>query len=61
MYMIDEIIDECDDELKALVKAEIKKQEKRRKLMPIANKYGIEELMEACKYYFDKTGRRLTF
>lgn len=35
--------------------------EKRRKLMPIANKYGIEELMEACKYYFDKTGRRLTF
>jgi 23S rRNA (adenine2503-C2)-methyltransferase len=34
--------------------------EKRRKLMPIANKYGIEELMEACKYYFDKTGRRLT-
>lgn len=35
--------------------------EKRRKLMPIANKYGIDELMEACKYYFDKTGRRLTF
>ena len=35
--------------------------EKRRRLMPIANKYGIEELMEACKYYFDKTGRRLTF
>ncbi|MBQ8040948.1 MAG: 23S rRNA (adenine(2503)-C(2))-methyltransferase RlmN [Lachnospiraceae bacterium] len=35
--------------------------EKRRRLMPIANKYGIDELMEACKYYFDKTGRRLTF
>lgn len=35
--------------------------EKRRKLMPIANKYGIGELMEACKYYFEKTGRRLTF
>ena len=35
--------------------------EKRRRLMPIANKYGIAELMEACKYYFDKTGRRLTF
>ena len=29
--------------------------------MPIANKYGIAELMEACKYYFDMTGRRLTF
>lgn len=35
--------------------------EKRRKLMPIANKYSIEELMEACKYYFDTTGRRITF
>lgn len=35
--------------------------EKRRKLMPIANKYSIEELMEACRYYFDKTGRRITF
>ena len=29
--------------------------------MPIANKYSIEELMEACEYYFDKTGRRITF
>ena len=35
--------------------------EKRKRLMPIANKYGIAELMEACAYYFDKTGRRLTF
>ena len=29
--------------------------------MPIANKYGIVELMDACKYYFEQTGRRLTF
>lgn len=35
--------------------------EKRVKLMPIANKYSISELMEACAYYFDKTGRRITF
>lgn len=35
--------------------------ERRRTLMPIANRYSIEELMEACKYYFDKTGRRITF
>lgn len=35
--------------------------EKRRKLMPIANKYSIAELMEACHYYFEKTGRRITF
>ncbi len=35
--------------------------EKRRTLMPIAHKYSIEELMEACDYYFDMTGRRITF
>ena len=35
--------------------------EKRRKLMPIANKYSLKEVLEACGYYFEKTGRRLTF
>lgn len=35
--------------------------EKRRKLMPIANKYGLDELMETCAYYFEKTGRRISF
>ena len=35
--------------------------EKRKKLMPIANKYSIAELMDACKYYFEQTGRRITF
>ena len=33
----------------------------RRKSMPIANKYSIQEIIEACKYYFDKTGRRIVF
>lgn len=35
--------------------------EKRRELMPIARKYSLEEVIEACRYYFQKTGRRLTF
>ena len=35
--------------------------EKRRAIMPIANKYPISELLSACKYYFDKTGRRVSF
>lgn len=35
--------------------------EKRRQLMPIAEKYSIAELMDACRYYFEKTGRRITF
>ncbi len=35
--------------------------EKRRKLMPIANQYSLKELMEVCAYYFEQTGRRITF
>ena len=35
--------------------------EKRRELMPIANRYSIKELMEVCKEYFDCTGRRISF
>ena len=36
-------------------------QEKREKLMPIAKQYELSEVMDACRYYHDKTGRRLTF
>ncbi len=36
-------------------------QEKRRKLMPVAEKYDLEEVLGACDDYFDKTGRRVTF
>ena len=36
-------------------------QEKRKVLMPIANKYELPEVLEACDYYFEKTGRRITF
>lgn len=35
--------------------------ELRRTFMPIANKYTIREIMDACDYYFEKTGRRITF
>ncbi|MBR5731854.1 MAG: 23S rRNA (adenine(2503)-C(2))-methyltransferase RlmN [Lachnospiraceae bacterium] len=35
--------------------------ELRRTFMPIANKYTIREIMDACDYYFKKTGRRITF
>ncbi len=33
----------------------------RREMMPIANKYSISQLINACRYYIDKTGRRVTF
>jgi 23S rRNA (adenine2503-C2)-methyltransferase len=37
------------------------KDEIRRKLMPVAQKYSMEEIMEACDYYYQKTGRRISF
>ncbi len=36
-------------------------QEKREKLMPVARKYPLFEVLDACRYYFEHTGRRLTF
>lgn len=36
-------------------------QEKRKELMPVAFQYDIHEAVEACAYYFEKTGRRVTF
>ncbi|WP_160690308.1 23S rRNA (adenine(2503)-C(2))-methyltransferase RlmN [Clostridium sp. C2-6-12] len=35
--------------------------EKRKEIMPIANKYSINEILEACRYYVNKTNRRITF
>ncbi len=35
--------------------------ETRKQFMPIAYKYSIREVLEACQYFFDKTGRRITF
>lgn len=36
-------------------------QEKRKKLMPVANKYELSDVLAACDTYFEKTGRRITF
>ena len=36
-------------------------QEKRQELMPVARKYDIQQVIEACKHYFERTGRRITY
>ena len=36
-------------------------QEKRKELMPIAYKYDSHEVLDATRYYFGQTGRRITF
>ena len=35
--------------------------ELRKTMMPIANKYFIEEIMKACRYYINRTNRRISF
>ncbi|MDO5695411.1 MAG: 23S rRNA (adenine(2503)-C(2))-methyltransferase RlmN [Eubacteriales bacterium] len=33
----------------------------RRTMMPVANRYSIDEILAAARYYFEKTGRRVSF
>ena len=35
--------------------------EKRKEIMPIANRYSIKEILDACRYYIKVTGRRISF
>ncbi len=35
--------------------------DERNKLIPINKRWPIEELIKACRYYIEKTGRRITF
>ena len=35
--------------------------EDRSRIMPINNAWNIDKLLDACKRYFDKTGRRISF
>ena len=35
--------------------------EKRSEMMPINKAYNIESLLEACRYYIEKTNRRISF
>lgn len=33
----------------------------RKSIMPVANEFTIDEILDACRYYINKTGRRITF
>ena len=35
--------------------------EKRKEIMPVARKYSLKELLDACNYYIMQTGRRISF
>ena len=36
-------------------------QKKRERLMPVARKYPLDQVMDACEQYYKSTGRRVTF
>jgi len=35
--------------------------ETRRGIMPVARVYSIDDILKACRFYYSKTGRRITF
>lgn len=35
--------------------------DERKKIMPVSKKFGIADILSASEYYFDKTGRRVTY
>ena len=35
--------------------------EARKRLMPVANRYALADVLAACDYYFEETGRRISY
>ncbi len=61
--LVDRIYDLCELDLGLTLSISLHatNDAKRSELMPVNNRYNISELMTACRHYFDKTGRRISF
>lgn len=61
--IVEKIYQLADDDFKVnlTISLHASNDEDRKKIMPIANKYSIKEILKACDYYFEKTGRRIYF
>lgn len=61
--LIDKMMDLADLELPINIAISLHSpfDDERQKIMPVANKYSIEEIIDACNYYISKTNRRVTF
>ncbi len=61
--VVDKIYELADEKLQITLALSLHapNDELRKEIMPIANKYSIDEILQACKYYFNTTGRRITF
>lgn len=61
--IIPKIYDFANEELQCTLSISLHAttNEKRSSMMPINNVYNIEELMKACRYYIEKTNKRISF
>lgn len=60
--LVPEILRLCEEGLpiNLAISLHASTDEKRRKTMPIAKKYSIDQILSACNEYFQKTGRRIS-
>lgn len=61
--LVPEILDlaEMNLQITLAISLHAPNDEIRKKLMPVANRYSYNELINACKHYIEKTNRRITF
>lgn len=61
--LVDRIYELADKKLQITLAISLHEttDEKRKLIMPIANKYSIHDILNSVKYYMDKTGRRVSF
>lgn len=52
---------ELEMQITLLISLHAPNDEKRSAIMPVNKKYNIKGLLEACDYYIQKTGRRISF
>ncbi|TQI65693.1 23S rRNA (adenine2503-C2)-methyltransferase [Clostridium sp. KNHs216] len=61
--VVDKIYDLAEKKLQLTLSVSLHapNDEIRSRTMPVNRKWGMEELMKACRYYADMTGRRISF
>lgn len=61
--LVPKIMDFADEQLQCTLAISLhaSNNEIRDQLMPVNRKYKIEELIDACRYYTNKTNKRITF
>lgn len=61
--LVDRIYDFADENMQITLAVSLHapNDEIRKSIMPVANRYSMDEIKRACQYFIEKTGRRVTF